>query len=77
MYEIQIISEAYVSYIRKNYGNKYIVFDRYDEVIQQNQIHMQQDWNLKVHHKMWLYKKRMKLFIQKSFSYQITIIRAK
>ena len=41
-YEIQRISEAYVSYIRKNYGNAYIVFNGYDEVIQQNQMHMQQ-----------------------------------
>ena len=39
-YEIQRISEAYVRYIRKNYGNAYIVFNGYDEVIQQNQMHM-------------------------------------
>ena len=32
-YEIQRISETYLRYVRKNYGNAYIVFYGYDEAI--------------------------------------------
>ena len=44
------ISEAYASYVRKNYGNAYIVFDGYDEAISTKS--NTQGRNLKVHHKI-------------------------
>ena len=48
------ISEAYASYVRKNYGNAYIVFDGYDEAIStKSNAHANKvERNLKVHHKM-------------------------